>query len=138
MTVTVALAEVVPAEPVQLIEYVVVTLGETAADPEVAFPVEKFVPEQELAFVEDHVSVDDCLFEIEVGFAVKLAVGVPWYSALISLADSTRLYTRTSSSVPPNGFLLSKVPPNVSGWLESSDIVPEQSCEFLVIGAPLR
>ena len=76
MTVTVALAEVVPAVPVQLIEYVVVAAGDTATDPEAVFPVEKLVPVQEVALVDDHVKVDDCPPVIKVGFATRFAVGV--------------------------------------------------------------
>lgn len=32
---------------------------DTEVEPPVAFPVEKFVPLQDVAFVDDHVSVDD-------------------------------------------------------------------------------
>jgi hypothetical protein len=38
---------------------VVVTVGETDIDPDVASPVEKPVPVHEVAFVDDHVSVED-------------------------------------------------------------------------------
>lgn len=43
----------------QLTTYVVVIVGETETDPNVALPVEKPEPMQEVALVDDHVSVED-------------------------------------------------------------------------------
>ncbi len=83
VTVTVALAEAVPPAPVQLTEYVVVAVGDTDADPEIAFPVEKFVPVQEVALVEDHASIDACPPVINVGFTVTFAV-TPLRGAMMS------------------------------------------------------
>jgi hypothetical protein len=53
----------------------VVTEGVTVTVPEVALPVEKPVPVQEVAFVELHVSVEDWPLVIEVGLAERDAVG---------------------------------------------------------------
>jgi hypothetical protein len=55
---------------------VVVTVGETDADPDVAPPVEKPVPVQEVAFVDDHVSVEDWPLVMLVGPAEREAVGM--------------------------------------------------------------
>ena len=44
-------------------------------EPDTAFPVEKFVPVQDVAFVEDHVRMEDWLLVIVVGLTVKYAVG---------------------------------------------------------------
>ncbi len=49
----------VPPVPVQVTLYVVVEDGETDTVPEVAFPVEKPVPVQEVAFVELQVSAEE-------------------------------------------------------------------------------
>jgi len=54
---------------------VVVTVGATATDPEVALPVEKFVPVHEAAFFEPQVRVEDWPVRIAVGLAERLAVG---------------------------------------------------------------
>jgi hypothetical protein len=53
---------------------VVVTVGETDADPDVVPPVEKPVPVQEVAFVDDHVSVEDWPLVMLVGLAEREAV----------------------------------------------------------------
>jgi hypothetical protein len=53
---------------------VVVAVGETDADPDVALPVEKPVPVQEVAFVDDHVSVEDWPLVMLVGLAEREAV----------------------------------------------------------------
>ena len=53
----------------------VVWVGETFTEPEVAPPVEKFTPEQVVALVEDQERVELCPLVIETGFAVKDAVG---------------------------------------------------------------
>ena len=76
--VTVALAFADPPVPVQATEYVVVAVGETVAVPEIGLlePVEKFVPTQEVALVEDQVSVEDWPeVVIEAGEAERVAVG---------------------------------------------------------------
>lgn len=62
--------------PAQFIEYVVFDVGETLILPEIAFPVEKLVPEQLDAFELDHDRVDELPLMIEVGFAEIVAVGV--------------------------------------------------------------
>ena len=59
VNVTVFTSEPVPPGPVHEIEYVVVTVGETVRQPDTAPPVEKFVPVHDVAFDDDHVSVDD-------------------------------------------------------------------------------
>ena len=60
-----------------------VALGDTANDPEVALPVEKFIPVQEVALADDQLNVEDCPPLIELGLAVKLAV-TPLTGAMIS------------------------------------------------------
>jgi hypothetical protein len=69
-TVTVALACAVE----QVTVYMVVTVGDSDVEPDVAPPVEKFVPAQELALVLDQVSVEDWPELIVVGFADREAV----------------------------------------------------------------
>jgi hypothetical protein len=53
---------------------VVFEVGETVADPDVPLAV-KPDPVHDVAFVEDHVSVEDWPLVIEVGFAESVAVG---------------------------------------------------------------
>ena len=50
--------------------------GLTSTEPEVAPPVEKFVPVQDVVFAEDQVTVPAPPAPIEDGDAVRLAVGV--------------------------------------------------------------
>jgi len=50
-------------------------MGVTLNEPETAPPVEKPVPAQEEALVDDQVRVDDCPPVIEVGLAAREAVG---------------------------------------------------------------
>ena len=71
VTVTVALvdADALPFE--QVMKYVVVVGGVTLTEPEIAFPVEKPLPMQEVALVDDQVRVDDWPLVIDVGFAVS-------------------------------------------------------------------
>ena|SRR5271157_6103537 len=86
LTVTVALATgEVPPAPVQVMEYVVVTVGETDVEPEVPDAV-KLVPEQLVALVLLHVSVDDCPLVMEVGFAESVAVGTGFPACVVALA----------------------------------------------------
>ena len=56
---TVAEPDAEPPVPVQETEYVVLEVGLTLAVPEVWLPVENPVPVQLVAFVEDHVIVED-------------------------------------------------------------------------------
>ena len=71
---TVALADPEPPEPEQVTLYAVVADGVTATEPDVAFPVAKPVPVQELAFADDHVSVDETPEVTEAGDAERDAV----------------------------------------------------------------
>lgn len=73
--VTTVLCVAVPPAPVQLTVYVVVLLGETERVPDVAPLVEKLVPVQLVALVEDQVSVEDCQLAMDEGLAVRVAVG---------------------------------------------------------------
>ncbi|MBU6490968.1 hypothetical protein KGQ25_02335, partial [Patescibacteria group bacterium] len=75
VTVTVALELLVPPEPVQETEYVVVVEGYTTAVFEVAPPVEKPVPVQEVALLELQVRVEEEPLVIEVGEAERVTVG---------------------------------------------------------------
>mgnify|MGYP001102825891 FL=1 len=54
-----------------------VEVGETETLPEVRPPVEKFVPVQEVALIDDQLRVDDWPAVIEVGLAEREAVGAP-------------------------------------------------------------
>ena len=74
MTVALEAGEVPPA-PVQVREYVVVTVGLAVTDPEVPDAV-KPVPVQEVALEEDHVRVEDWPDVIVVGLAERVAVGM--------------------------------------------------------------
>ena len=49
--------------------------GVTVTCPDVALPVLKFVPVQELALVEDQLIVEEDPFTTEVGLAIIVAVG---------------------------------------------------------------
>lgn len=53
----------------------VVADGKTDTEPDVALLVEKLVPVQMVALVDDQVSIDDWSLMIVVGFAVRAAVG---------------------------------------------------------------
>jgi len=77
LTVTVALLLVVPPVPVQASVYVVVAVGETVALPLVPLlPLQPPDAVHELAFVLDHVSVEDWPAAIDVGLAVIETVGL--------------------------------------------------------------
>jgi hypothetical protein len=76
LTVTLCAGDV-PPPPVHESEYVVFAVGDTDCVPEVALvPVQPPLAVQEVLFVDDHVRVDDCPLVIEVGFALRLTVGV--------------------------------------------------------------
>ena len=53
----------------------VFAVGDTLTEPETAFAVAKFVPVQEVAFVELQVRVEDWPEVMAVGLAVSVAVG---------------------------------------------------------------
>jgi hypothetical protein len=55
---------------------VVVVVGVTVTAPEIALPVGKPVPAQEVECVDPHVSIEDWPEEMEVGLADRVAVGV--------------------------------------------------------------
>ena len=74
VTVTIASAVPLPPAPVQVRWYVVVCVGETAAEPEVALFAVKSLLVQEVALVEDHVSVEELPVTMVVGAAVSVAV----------------------------------------------------------------
>ncbi len=63
-----------PPLPVQVMLYVVLTVGETEEDPE-APDGEKPTPVQLVALVDDHVSVDEAPGATLGGFALKESVG---------------------------------------------------------------
>ena len=63
-----------PPLPVQVMLYVVLTVGETEADPETPNG-EKPTPLQEVALVDDHVSVDEPPGAMYGGFALSKSVG---------------------------------------------------------------
>ncbi len=63
-----------PPLPAQVMLYVVLTVGETARDPE-APDGEKPTPLQEVALVDDHESVDEAPGATYAGFALNKSVG---------------------------------------------------------------
>jgi hypothetical protein len=63
-----------PPLPVQVMLYVVLTVGETEADPETP-DEEKPTPLQEVALVDDHVSVDEAPGAMPTGLALNKSVG---------------------------------------------------------------
>ena len=73
-TITDVLRVVDPPLPVQVMLYVVLTVGETARDPETP-DGEKPTPLQEVALVDDHDSVDEAPGAMHVGFALNESVG---------------------------------------------------------------
>jgi hypothetical protein len=75
VTDTVVLLEPVPPSPVQVTEYVVELPGATALLPLVAPPVEKFVPVQDVALVEDQLSVEELPEMMDAGLAESETVG---------------------------------------------------------------
>jgi len=76
-TVTVAEALVLPPAPETVIVYVVVTVGVTDCEPFTASdPENPPEPVADVAFVEDHVIVDDPPAVIEAGFADIVIVGI--------------------------------------------------------------
>jgi len=75
-TLTVADLEILPPVPMHKSEYVVVAVGETICEPEIFLvPVQPPEAVQELALVDDQLSVDDCPLAMSVGEAEKLSIG---------------------------------------------------------------
>jgi hypothetical protein len=74
LTTTGVVRVVDPPLPVQVMPYVVLTVGETEADPE-APDAEKPAPLQEVALVDDQDSVDEAPVATYAGFAPKMTVG---------------------------------------------------------------
>ena len=66
---------IVPPVPVTVRVYVVVDVGETIFDPFTATAPMPLSSDTEVAFVVDHVSVDELPLTIEVGLAENVAVG---------------------------------------------------------------
>lgn len=83
VTVVVALAE--PPEPVHETEYAVVCVGLTVVLPLVPDAL-KPLPEQLVALVELHESVEDCPFVSAVGLAVREAVGAGAAAETVTVA----------------------------------------------------
>ncbi len=75
-TVTVAEADAISDPSVQEIEYVFEDGGVTITEPEVAPPVEKLVPVQDVVYVEFQKSHEEPPEDTEEGTARMLAVGV--------------------------------------------------------------
>ena len=73
-TITAADRVVDPPLPVQVMLYVVLTVGETETDPE-APDGEKPTPLQEVALVDDQESVDEAPGAMPGGFALSVSVG---------------------------------------------------------------
>ena len=99
LTVTDALAVgEVPPEPVQVIEYVVLCDGVTTTIPATPDAV-KFTPVQEVALVDDQVSVDDWPEVIDVGDAESDAVGTGGGGGGV-VPVATKLSSATQPSTP--------------------------------------
>ena len=73
-TITGVVRVVDPPLPVQVMLYVVLTVGETRRDPETP-DGEKPIPLQEVALVDDHDSVDEAPGAMPPGLALKESVG---------------------------------------------------------------
>ena len=73
-TITGVVRVVDPPLPVQVMLYVVLTVGKTERDPE-APDGEKPTPLQEVALVDDHESVDEAQGGMLAGFALNETVG---------------------------------------------------------------
>lgn len=93
VTLTVALAEA----PEQLTEYVVFVVGATLTLPDVAFPVEKFVPTQLEALALDHVTVDELPLTTEVGLAEIVAVATGAGGGTTTAGTETVLPSRVTA-----------------------------------------
>jgi hypothetical protein len=65
-------------------------VGETEFEPEVAVPLPKFL-EQEVAFVEDHVSVEEPPLVIEEGDAESETVGAGFAAETVTVAEAPTL-----------------------------------------------
>ena len=73
-TITGVVGVVDPPLPVQVMLYVVLTVGETERDPE-GFDGEKPTPLHEVALVDDHESVDEAPGVMYAGLALNESVG---------------------------------------------------------------
>jgi hypothetical protein len=73
-TITGVVRVVDPPLPVQVMLYVVVTVGQTASDPETP-DGEKPVPLQEVALVDDHDIIDEAPRAMPLGLALNESVG---------------------------------------------------------------
>jgi hypothetical protein len=65
--------------------------GVTLAEPERALPVAKPVPVQEVALVDDQVSVDDWPLVMDAGLAESVAVGAGAVTVTVAFADADAL-----------------------------------------------
>jgi hypothetical protein len=74
LTITGVVRVMDPPLPVQVIRYMVLTLGETERDPETP-DGEKPVPLQDVALVDDQESVEDASGAMYAGFALNASVG---------------------------------------------------------------
>ena len=96
---------------VQVMVYVVVSSGATRTDPEVAPPVEK-LPVQDVAPVDDQVSIERSGGTTVVGFATSVAVTacavVPQEVEMGAALESTHAYTAvcTRFELPSTEFHL--------------------------------
>jgi hypothetical protein len=84
LTITGVVRVVDPPLPVQVMLYVVLTVGETEREPE-APDGEKPAPSQEVALVEDQDSVDEAPGVIYAGFALNMSVGAAGNAAATPL-----------------------------------------------------
>lgn len=76
VTPTVTCLKMLPPAPVQVSPYVVVAVGVTICEPKSDFdPLQPFEAVHDVAFVENHESVEDAPNAIAVGFAVNKSVG---------------------------------------------------------------
>lgn len=112
VTVTVSMSDAWPPAPVQVTEYAVLTVGLTITEPDVAPLVEKLVPVQLVASVDDHEMPASEPLLMVVGVAVSVAVGCTPVRVQ-SVADETLDEQHASSMQAGSPLQLSLVLPCV-------------------------
>lgn len=126
VTLIVVVAVAPPLVPEQEILYVVVVVGETMIEPDVALLVEKLVPVQEAALRDDHASVVDCPSVSDVDEAASVAVTV---------VDAVTATIVWALAVPPDPLHETTYVASVSGatdtdpavWSPVEKLVPVQT-----------
>jgi hypothetical protein len=115
LTTTAADRVVDPPLPVQVMLYVVLTVGATERDPEAA-DGEKPVPRQEVALVDDHESLDDAPGAMPSGLALKMSVGAFGDGAATALCTTHPVRSSSKATCHHVNELLVG-PPMITPWL---------------------